>query len=84
MRLRVLYDDGAFYPGTIVGCNEQDKRYKIKLDEGTKFSTTLPDPDIEVLGMAPPSIKFWNLRWVGGEALAATSSHPPPQKSRRR
>jgi hypothetical protein len=53
VRLRVLYDDGVYYPGTVTGYQETDNKYKIRLDEGTKITATLPDKDIDILGLPP-------------------------------
>jgi hypothetical protein len=38
----------------VVAHAEADRKYRIRLDEGTRLSAALPDPDIEVLGPAPP------------------------------
>lgn len=56
VRLRVLYDDGVYYPGTVIGYHEGEKKYRIRLDEGTKFTSALPDNDIEILGLPPSSL----------------------------
>ncbi len=31
----------------------QERKYRIRLDEGTRLSSALPDPDIDILGIAP-------------------------------
>jgi hypothetical protein len=59
-RVRVLYDDGVRYPGKIIaqrrqvragGSTAPKEEYDILLDDGdTELTSTLPDPDIEILG----------------------------------
>lgn len=48
--------DNAF-TGTVTGYLDAEKKYKIKLDEGTKITAALPDDDIEILGVPPPLAK---------------------------
>ena len=44
------------HAGTVVGFIENEGKYRIRLDEGTKLSSVLPDSDIEILGMPPPMV----------------------------
>jgi len=49
-RVAVVYDDGYRYPGAIVAAlNKAANSYRIRLDEGTQFITTLPDNDVDIL-----------------------------------
>lgn len=55
-KVRVLYDDGIWYNGVVSGYEHKSKEYTIRLDDDTTFATSLPDPDIQILGRSavPP------------------------------
>ena len=48
-RVRVLFDDGVLYQGTITGHDDKSDKFFVRLDDGTRFTTHLPDPDIDVI-----------------------------------
>ncbi len=48
-RIRVLYDDGAWYEGSVTGYDDKQDKFSVRLDDDTRFTTQLPDPDIEVI-----------------------------------
>jgi hypothetical protein len=52
MRVLVEYDDGIQYPGAIISLGARNK-WRIRLDEGTTFMTSLPDPDVQIIDDEP-------------------------------
>jgi hypothetical protein len=57
----------------VTGYQEAEKKYKIKLDEGTKITAALPDNDIEILGLPPPLAKeVWKPAQSRSAARGAT------------
>lgn len=72
-RVRVLYDDGVWYEGSITGYDEKSSKYFIRLNDDTRFTTTLPDNDIQIIsGPMSPG------RMGGGGGLTHLSSATLP------
>lgn len=61
--------------GTVTGYQDAEKKYKIKLDEGTKITAALPDNDIEILGVPPPLAKeMWFAKAASSRAMGRGAS----------
>ena len=61
-RVSVVYDDGYAYPGAIVAEGGRVNTYRIRLDEGTLFTTLLPDNDVDIRKSTTPPFPLLRLR----------------------
>jgi len=74
-RVAVVYDDGYRYPGSIIAATNKANSYRIRLDEGTQFTTTLPDSDVDILdGPYRTKGKGWVLRANTGKRQRVATS----------
>lgn len=70
-RVRMLFDDGKWYPGRVEFYNEISKQYRINFDDGDRIYVTLPDADVEILDPPP------NRKTHGGERENARRTLTP-------
>ena len=48
-KVRMLFDDGVWYPGTLVKFDGRSQKYAVEFEDGDTQETKIPDKDVEVV-----------------------------------
>jgi len=55
--VRVLFDDGLWYPGVLTDFKTLTKKYTVQFDDGDEMDLRIPDKDVEVISREEASKK---------------------------
>lgn len=74
--VRVLFDDGLWYPGVLTEFKTLTKKYTVQFDDGDEMDLRIPDKDVEVVSREEASKKRpLGNEAEGGQRAAKASGH---------
>jgi hypothetical protein len=75
-QVRMLFDDGVWYAGTVTKFDARSKKYTIEFDDGEVQETKIPDDDVQLVPLRKGSSS--SSKGAGKRAQSETSAEDAP------